>query len=289
MAFYVHSDCLHQVATHLDGVSLARLRSVCSFCASLKSETTVRYVATMRGHTLDLSTLEQIALAESLAELATEIRFRYREVTLDLRSLEPLARFAAVLRRHEAIKVSIEGHCGLEAPRAMGYPFTRERANSVKAVLVSHGVDDQRLTVRGYSNTRPLVWELGDAKGAANRRVELYVNIHGLEVPSRRPASAYATPPPDSPPNLTRLLLGTYVEDLDNVLEDSDEDDDDTDDEEAAPDQSLAIARILLGTGHLPLQIAGLPDVDDLLENNHDDDDENPTSEARDLQEPTTP
>ena len=35
--------------------------------------------------------------------------------------------------------VSIEAHCGLEAPRAMGYSFARERARSVRAAVVAPG------------------------------------------------------------------------------------------------------------------------------------------------------
>lgn len=76
----------------------------------------MRYVASMRSlrHSQDLNTLEQIALAEALDELTTEIRFRYREVTLERSSFEPLGRLAELLRRHENITVSVEGHCGLE-------------------------------------------------------------------------------------------------------------------------------------------------------------------------------
>ena len=60
---------------------------------------------------------------------------------------------------------------------------------------MNHGINESRIDVLGYSNTRPLVWRLGDRQGAENRRVELYVNIDGLEVPKRREMSAYATPP----------------------------------------------------------------------------------------------
>jgi len=246
MAFFSHLDCLHQVATFLDGASLVRLRVVCSFCTSLKSEDTVRYVASMRTlrHEQDLSTLEQIALAESLAELSTEIRFRYREVTLERSSHGPLSKLAALLRRHEGITISVEGHCGLEAPRAMGYQFTRERATAVKEVLVAHGVDDARLKIRAFSNTRPLVWQLGDSAGAANRRVELYVTINGIEVPPRRAVADYAVPPArvGDRRDLARLILGTII-DGDH---DDDDDDDDDDDSDQIPPHILLNSDVLL-------------------------------------------
>ena len=55
------------------------------------------------------------------------------------------------------------------------------------------GVDEDRLSARGYSNSRPLAWRFGDRAGAVNRRVELYVTAHGLTVPARRPRSEYAS------------------------------------------------------------------------------------------------
>lgn len=196
----------------------------------------MRYVASMRTlrHQADLSTLEQIALAESLAEVSTSIQFRYREVQLERSSLDPLSRLAAVLRRHQSITVSIEGHCGLEAPRAIGFQFTRERANSVKTVLVSHGISDDRLAVRGFSNTRPLVWRLGDRAGSANRRVELYVNINGLEVPAR--TNEFAQPPSTSLDAFH--LLRVYLFDDEAGEDDEGEDDDDDADSSFDADSS---------------------------------------------------
>ena len=61
---------------------------------------------------------------------------------------------------------------------------------------MERGVREDRLAIRSYSNTRPLVWAFGDPQGSANRRVELYVSCGGFEVPSRRPSGAYAAPPP---------------------------------------------------------------------------------------------
>lgn len=203
----------------------------------------MRYVASMRTlrHEADLSTLEQIALAESLAEVSTSIQFRYREVQLERSSLDPLARLAEVLRRHDTITVSIEGHCGLEAPRAIGFQFTRERANSVKEVLVGHGIADERLAVRGFSNTRPLIWRLGDRAGSANRRVELYVNINGVEVPTRK--NEFAAPPNTSLDafHLLRVYLfdaGGDDEDDSSTNDDDDDDDDESNDEEDDSDES---------------------------------------------------
>eukprot|EP00587_Corethron_hystrix_P010705 CAMPEP_0113320956 /NCGR_PEP_ID=MMETSP0010_2-20120614/14603_1 /TAXON_ID=216773 ORGANISM="Corethron hystrix, Strain 308" /NCGR_SAMPLE_ID=MMETSP0010_2 /ASSEMBLY_ACC=CAM_ASM_000155 /LENGTH=211 /DNA_ID=CAMNT_0000178933 /DNA_START=169 /DNA_END=804 /DNA_ORIENTATION=+ /assembly_acc=CAM_ASM_000155 len=93
--------------------------------------------------------------------------------------------------------VKIEAHCGLEAPRSLGYSFARERAKSVREALVGFDVDRSRLHIKSFSNARPLVWAFGHPEGNPNRRVELYVTCAGFEVPQRRKMEEYARPPSD--------------------------------------------------------------------------------------------
>jgi len=302
-------DLLHLVATLLDGSSIARLRMANSKTASLKSAEAIRYVTAMRTakYDVELTTLEQIALAESIAELQTAILFQYRDVQLQESSYAPLDRFAALLNRHDTLTVNLEGHCGLEAPRIMGFSFTRARANAVKEVLVSRGVAESRINVVGYSNTRPLVWRNGDRHGAANRRVELYVNVQGVEVPKRRPLSAYASPPglertqrdaqrqrlDDDVEAVARLILDQETHQnpddddlrrrqLHGHLDDESDDENDNDDDDEHDLSFLPIGyRALLRLGAVPhnilAQLVSRFHNDD--EDYDDDDDEDETDE----------
>ncbi|HXG44048.1 MAG TPA: OmpA family protein [Gemmatimonadales bacterium] len=51
--------------------------------------------------------------------------------------------------------------------------LSRQRAERVKAFLVSRGVDPRRMTVRGYGAARPIGSNATAAGRAQNRRVEL--------------------------------------------------------------------------------------------------------------------
>mmetsp|Transcript_20001 Transcript_20001/g.25879 ORF Transcript_20001/g.25879 Transcript_20001/m.25879 type:complete len:298 (-) Transcript_20001:1892-2785(-) len=225
------------IASLLDGESLARLRTASKANGSLKAASTIRYIVSMRSRLIsqELTTLEQISLAESLASCETEIRFRYQEVDLELCALDPLSKLAAILKKHKSIQVKIEGHCGLEAPRAMGFAFTRARANAVRDALISFGIEESRLHVRGFSNLKPLVWAMGEPAGSKNRRVEIFLQFgqDGLEIPVRRPESDYATRPVNFS---TPFLDGdddffVQLEDQDDESNDDDEDFEDLDDE----------------------------------------------------------
>ena len=72
-------------------------------------------------------------------------------------------------------------------------------SESVKAVLVRGGVDADRVLVKSWSQTRPLVWAFGPGAGDANRRVELYVRCED-------PCTEWGRPEIFS--KSTRLVLG---------------------------------------------------------------------------------
>ena len=238
-------DVLHVVASFLEASSLVQLSRANKFVPdNLSSKETLQWCARLRGiqqHSASsMTTLEHIELAECMAELETAIDFQYGDARLQEKSLPALAKFAAFLNRHSTITVAIEGHCGLEAPRAMARTFTRHRCAAVRHALEEHGVARERLTIKGYGNNRPLIWAYGDAGGAANRRVELYVTCGTWSAPPRRKRSEYAKPPSargsgGEGGSGDDDVDGDSAENDDSYDEgdlDDDEDDDDDDDED---------------------------------------------------------
>ena len=199
---FENTDLLAHTCGLLDAADIARLCQSCKFVPDhIKDVKTIKFLSTMRSDAVlgNLSTIERLALVEALRECSTCIDFKVFSCDLLEASLAPLQRFAALMKRHQSFSVSIEAHCGLEAPRDAGYIFARERGRNVKIALLACGLEPERLQVISYGNRRPLVWAFGnpgDAKdaGGPNRRVELYVRSpDGFEVPARRAADEYAT------------------------------------------------------------------------------------------------
>jgi OOP family OmpA-OmpF porin len=54
-------------------------------------------------------------------------------------------------------------------------PLSQQRADAVKATLVRLGVPAERITSRGYGETRPVAPNTTSAGRIANRRVEIRV------------------------------------------------------------------------------------------------------------------
>jgi hypothetical protein len=152
-----------------------------------------------------ISSIEHISIAEAMADLQTSIAFDYGSIELADSSLPALRSVTDMLRRHTALEMSIEAHCGLEAQPHFAQHFTRRRALAVKHAMEQMcedsgvpGALQGRLFTRAWGNSRPLIWAHdggGVDTGAKNRRVEMYLRHGEFEAPKRRGLSEYARRP----------------------------------------------------------------------------------------------
>ena len=74
--------------------------------------------------------------------------------------------------QHEEIKFSIEGHTDSDGEADFNQNLSEGRADAVKNLLVTMGIDAKRLTAKGHGESKP-IGSNDTAEGkAANRRVE---------------------------------------------------------------------------------------------------------------------
>jgi outer membrane protein OmpA-like peptidoglycan-associated protein len=96
-------------------------------------------------------------------------------------SFPVLEQLAAVLKETPALKkVSIEGHTDSSLPALQGIELSEKRAEAVKHWLVANGVEADRLTIRGFGDTRPVASNKTAKGRAINARIELVILDSGL-------------------------------------------------------------------------------------------------------------
>lgn len=88
---------------------------------------------------------------------------------------EKLNEVAAALKDQGFKKIIIEGHTDSRGSHANNLKLSLQRAESVKAHLVSQGMDASKIEARGLGPDRPLATNDTEEGRAMNRRVELIV------------------------------------------------------------------------------------------------------------------
>ena len=86
-----------------------------------------------------------------------------------------LDRLAGFLLRNPKYRLAIEGHTDHIGNAAKNQVLSEQRAQTVANYLTQKGVDSQRISYKGYGDTRPLVREADGVANPINRRVEFFI------------------------------------------------------------------------------------------------------------------
>ncbi|WP_235898526.1 OmpA family protein [Parahaliea maris] len=84
-----------------------------------------------------------------------------------------LDELASLLREYDLSLVLIAGHSDNQGDPNYNLQLSRERARAVGRYLNRHGVDTQRLVVRGFGDSHPVADNATEEGRTANRRIEL--------------------------------------------------------------------------------------------------------------------
>ncbi|MFG2038543.1 OmpA family protein [Dactylosporangium sp. NPDC048998] len=103
------------------------------------------------------------------------VEFENDSATLTAKGRAVVENAASILKANPAIKVSIEGHTDVTGTVAHNQALSEARAKTVLDTLVSLGIAPDRLSSKGFGESRPKVQGADDAANAVNRRVEFIV------------------------------------------------------------------------------------------------------------------
>ncbi len=101
------------------------------------------------------------------------VRFGFDDATLTPDSVEVIDRAAEQLNSCKELDIVIGGHSDTTGPKGYNIQLSMRRAEAVRQQLIEEGVDESRLTSKGYGPENPLGSNDTRDGRAQNRRVDL--------------------------------------------------------------------------------------------------------------------
>ncbi|OLC73266.1 MAG: hypothetical protein AUH83_12195 [Deltaproteobacteria bacterium 13_1_40CM_4_68_19] len=126
--------------------------------------------------------LQQVANARRtesgiLVDLKSSLLFSTDSAVLKPAAVEQLARLGDILAKYPDDRIRIQGHTDSTGSAAHDEELSLRRAEAVRDVLASRGVNPRQMLVEGVGAARPIA-DNSTAEGRAeNRRVELYIDV----------------------------------------------------------------------------------------------------------------
>jgi outer membrane protein OmpA-like peptidoglycan-associated protein len=126
--------------------------------------------------------LEQIAEVKRtenglLVQMKNDILFDTGSDGVKAEGVSELAKVGDILAKYGDDRVRIEGHTDSAGDAKYNQQLSERRANAVKTVLLSRGVQESQIVVVGLGEAKPVA-DNGTSDGRAkNRRVELHIDV----------------------------------------------------------------------------------------------------------------
>ena|SRR5215468_1663371 len=136
------------------------------------------------GNYLDKQDQELKQVAETrrtenglLVNLKSSLLFSFDSAVLKPDAVEQIAQLGDILARYPEDRIRIEGHSDSEGTAAHNEELSLRRAEAVRDLLASRGVNPRQMLVIGAGSSRPIASNATEQGRAENRRVEIHIDV----------------------------------------------------------------------------------------------------------------
>jgi len=95
-------------------------------------------------------------------------------------AIDTIDKLAAFLKKYPNRSVLIEGHTDNVGGETYNLGLSQRRADAVGAALISKGISENRITAKGYGESRPVASNATSGGRQQNRRVEIVISDEGV-------------------------------------------------------------------------------------------------------------
>lgn len=163
------------------------------YAVVIKTEEPQNVMITVKkeGHAFDSKIIEKETVAENKTVRNSDLALRkieigkpytindilYNTASADLskRSKFVLKQFSKFLKENPTIRITIQGHTDNEGDDNKNMILSQNRADEVKAHLVSLGIDASRMKAKGFGEIQPKVPNTSESNKAQNRRTDFVI------------------------------------------------------------------------------------------------------------------
>jgi len=124
---------------------------------------------------------EKILSKDDVQSLVNNI-FITDKISFERRSSEPtekskvlIENLSNILKQNPKFTIEVGGHTDSRGNKELNKKISQDRANRVKEILESFGVDKDRIKAVGYGNERPIAQDDENGLSEINRRVEFII------------------------------------------------------------------------------------------------------------------
>lgn len=107
--------------------------------------------------------------------IANGIRFDVNKTTLRPESMGPINKIFALMQKKPELKFSVEGHTDADGDDSKNQTLSEGRAKTVMDKLIEMGIGADRLSSKGWGESKPIAGNDTPEGKANNRRVEFVV------------------------------------------------------------------------------------------------------------------
>jgi len=104
-----------------------------------------------------------------------KIIFKRLSIDVTIKSEKTIKIIANLLSEYKDIKIEVAGHTDAKGEEAFNLDISKKRAASVKNKLIEYGLDENRVSAKGYGESKPIVKNDGNGYSVVNRRVEFNI------------------------------------------------------------------------------------------------------------------
>lgn len=120
-------------------------------------------------------------IGDSLVLKLSGNSFDFRSSDLKPEAKAQLEKVAETIAKNPSVNIRVEGHTDSVGSEKRNERLSRLRAQSVKAFLVEHGVEESRISTKGFGSSKPIADNKTEEGRAQNRRVDIYLDAKTSE------------------------------------------------------------------------------------------------------------